>query len=112
MSASPIHEDNPIPGYYKRRLVRNGPWVPATIWIDGGERDPETGDLLSDETLRCLVNGRLADPYKQWTWLAGHPIKKREYDAMLKASRQAPPDSPLACPEQPVDMTVLPPITP
>lgn len=41
------------PGFYKVRLRPWGPWVPVEIWMEDGERDPETWELLSDQKLRA-----------------------------------------------------------
>ena len=86
----PIHEDDPQPGFYKRRLVRGGPWVPAAIWVVEPERD-EAGDLMSDEIWCCQVNGISVDVYDQWTWLAGHPITREEYDRLTDNDDAPPP---------------------
>lgn len=36
-------------GYYKIRQRSKGPWIPIHIWLEDGERDPETWELLSDQ---------------------------------------------------------------
>lgn len=42
--------DEPLPeGYYKVRLRAKGPWVPIHIWLEDGDRDPETWELESDQ---------------------------------------------------------------
>jgi len=53
----------------------------------------ETGELLSDERLRCVVArpgdgwpsvaGHEADPYEEWVYLAKRPIAKDEYLALM-----------------------------
>ena len=58
---SPANDGTPRCGWYKRRLVRGGVFVPARIWMVQ-DICPETGELLSDEVLRCEVNGIAADP--------------------------------------------------
>lgn len=75
----PTHENEVHCGLFKKRLVARGPWVPASIYI---ERTvcPETGELLSDEKLRCEINGHPADPFEAWVWLAKHPVDQTEYD--------------------------------
>lgn len=35
---APLHEDDPLPGYYERRLVAGGPWLPARIWWEMAPR--------------------------------------------------------------------------
>ncbi|WP_166461941.1 hypothetical protein [Paracoccus alkanivorans] len=52
----PRTEDDPQPGFYKTRMVRNGPFVPVEIWLEQ-EIDPETGELTADERLRAICNG-------------------------------------------------------
>jgi hypothetical protein len=36
-------------GYYKIRSRAKGPWIPIRIWLEDGERDPDTWELLSDQ---------------------------------------------------------------
>jgi hypothetical protein len=85
----PVYEDQPQAGFYAVRRFRygawvKGPWVPARIWIEPGEIDPETGELLSDERFRAEIDGKPADPWRSWTWLARKPIPQSEYE-WLKA---------------------------
>ena len=83
----PTHEDEPHCGLFKKRLVARGPWVPASIYV---ERTvcPDTGELLSDERLRCEINGHDADPVEAWTWLARFPISQSEYDDLVTFSKE------------------------
>ena len=86
VAAAGVHEDEPHPGLYKRRVAPRGPFVPARIfWV--GEVAPETGELLSDERLACEIHGSPADPYEQWLWLAKHPITTDEYDDLIVIAR-------------------------
>ncbi len=107
-----VTTEEPQPGWFKRRLVKGGVFVPARIWIDG-ETDPDTGELLSDERLRCEVNGRSADPHEEWQWLAGAPISEAEFRYLTAVAAHAgwhQPDQPQANPRRPIDwMTVRPP---
>jgi hypothetical protein len=41
--------DEPAEGYFQIRLRKAGPWVPVRVWLEDGERDPETWELLSDQ---------------------------------------------------------------
>lgn len=75
----PRIEDEPHPGYFKRRMVRGGPFVPVAIWLDQ-EIDPDTGELTAPEELRAIVNGRPVDPLR--AWLYARPISLAEYDAL------------------------------
>ena len=77
----------PVPGIYKRRLVKDGPWVPAKVWF-GPPRDPDTGELLDRaHRLQCLVAGEPVDPWQVWPL---HPVDQAEYDRLLEAM----PDDP------------------
>lgn len=79
--APPRHETEAHCGWYKRRRVKNGPWVPARIFV---ERDicPETGELLAPETLRIEVEGLDAgDPLDHWTYLV--PISHAEFEHLM-----------------------------
>ncbi len=51
------------PGFYKSRLVPDGPWVPIKVWLEDGDRCPDTGDLLSDQILRGLLGDAPFDPF-------------------------------------------------
>ena len=93
-------------GWYRRRLVRGGAWVPCRIWLDQ-PTDPETGELMGDERLRCEVAGKERDPEEEWLRLADHPIPKAEFDYMVATSRWAnkhAPDEPEANPQEKVDL--------
>lgn len=83
------HDGIPHCGWYKRRLVGKGPWVPVRIYVDR-EIDPETGELTGPERLRCEVEGIDAgDPADIWTYLV--PISLAEFrhlmDYRLRDSR-------------------------
>ncbi len=73
----PMHDGEPQCGFYRRKLVKGGPWVPATIYLYA-EID-ENGDLASDEMHVCLLNGQMVDAREQWSWLCGNPITYAEY---------------------------------
>jgi hypothetical protein len=51
--------------------------VPARVWIEDGQTDPETGDLLSDEIICMEIDGRKVNPWTRWNWIAKHPEAKR-----------------------------------
>lgn len=106
---TPEITDAPQCGWFKRRLVKNGPWIPARIWLD--QPTDELGELTGDETLRCEVNGREADPQEQWTWLAANPVSKAEYrfiSATINWATQYAPGEPMANPTRPVDWAAIP----
>lgn len=84
----PQHDGEPQCGYFKRRMVKGGPWVPARIYVER-EIDPDTGELASDEVLRIEVNGVVRrDPCDHWTYLT--PISRGEFIALTE-NHQADP---------------------
>lgn len=55
--------DEPLPeGYYKVRTRGKGPWVPIHIWLEDGERDPETWELESDQQWKAEWAPRTDSP--------------------------------------------------
>ena len=105
----PITEE-PQCGWFKRRLIRGGLFVPARIWMYQ-PTDPETGDLVADEALQCEVGGRFADPEIQWPWLNGRPISEQEFNyltALAGWTAEHAPGEPFANPRQPVDWLKVP----
>ena len=61
-----IDVNNPIPGYYRVRSARNGPWRPVAIW------------RTEDNRLVCRVAGEMKDPVQVWQWCAKNPMPKEE----------------------------------
>ena len=109
----PIDINDPQEGFYRRRLVRGGPWVPGCIWWVYGEVDQESGHKMEDDVLHCLVNGRHRDPYREWLWLAKEPITEAEYNFMVDDAAHARahrPDDPKAKPDAPVNLGTMKPV--
>ncbi len=77
----PRHDGDPQCGWYKMRMVKHGPWVPAMIWCDR-DIDDETGELTRDEVFRGAVNGLKKDPVKIWTYLRA--ISREDYDKLVE----------------------------
>jgi hypothetical protein len=97
-------------GFFKTRICKGGPFVPARIYIEQ-EVCPDTGELLSDEVLKCQVNGRDKDPFDQWYWLAGNPIPIAEFNYMVASAdyaRDYEPNTPKANPFKKVDWLNVP----
>lgn len=102
--------EEPEAGFFKRRLVKGGPFVPARIWLYS-PTDPETGDLCGDEVLQCEVDGQYRDPEQEWSWLCGNPITEAEFNhltALRQWSEQHAPTEPYASPRQPVNWLAVP----
>lgn len=83
-----IHEGMPHCGWFKTRMVKGGPFVPASITI---ERDvDENGDLASDERLVCEVNGARRDPVSVWLSICKNPISRTQYCDLQALQRRHP----------------------
>jgi hypothetical protein len=67
----PITADEPMCGFYRTRLQKDGPFVPAAIWWE----DVEDGD----QQLVCTVEKQVADPHDRWIWLCKNPITEAAY---------------------------------
>lgn len=110
LGLQPVIDNTPQCGWYKRKLVKGGVFVPARIWMFQ-DIDPETGELLSDELLQCEVNGSYADPEDAWSWLCSNPIFEREFrylSARIDFALRNEPDDPFAAPNKPIDLNATP----
>lgn len=107
----PISENEPQVGWYMRRLIQKGPFVPCRIWIEPGEVDPETGELLSPEIMRCEVDGaRRNDVVAEWTWLCGKPISEDKFMDMIAGAfaGAGPVDEPEIKPSEIITENITP----
>jgi len=105
----PLPQD-PQVGFFKRKLVKGGVFVPARIWMVQ-EIDRETGELLSDELLQCEVNGAYADPEEAWSWICANPISEAEFrylTARISYAQRNEPNDAFADPRKAIDMNKLP----
>lgn len=98
----PRIEDVPECGWYKRRYVKGGPFVPVLIYLEQ-EVDPETGELVDDETFRANCNGEAVDPAKVWNYCK--PISEEEYEALVALHER---DAMMAATHAPVDLARSP----
>ena len=101
--------EEPQCGWFKRKLVKGGPFVPARVWMYQPVDDE--GDLCGDEVLQCEVDGKFADPEEAWSWLCGNPISEAEFKhltALRQWSEEHAPTEPYANPRQPVDWQKVP----
>ena len=106
----PVTTDEAQCGWFKRRLVKHGPFVPARIWLDQPV-DLGTDELIDDERLLCELNGQRVDAEDQWPWLCANPISESEFNyltASLMWSATYAPDEPRANPRQPIDWLKVP----
>ena len=63
----PVHEAKPQCGFYKRRLVKDGVWLPIAFWRNG------------DGQIVCCFEGKLVDPLEHWTFAAKYPVGESSY---------------------------------
>ena len=111
-SAEPIeyNPDDPKPGWYQRRLVKGGVYVPVRIWLHA-DVDIGTGELEAPEELRCEVNGERVDAQEQWSHVCHRPISESEFAYLTELAafvRVHEPNHPLANPTKPVDWLAAP----
>lgn len=102
---APVHDGHPQCGWYRRRMVKGGPWVPARIWLHQ-VIDAETGNLTEPEIILCEVDGKEEGAIHAWTWLARNPISQADYDAMNDEKAWAGSNDPTAAilnPTAPLD---------
>ena len=96
-------------GWFKRRLVRGGPWVPARIWLV--QEIDDAGELIAPELLQAECNGEYADPDDVWSYVAANPITEAEFkflSATIEWSQTNAPHEPMANPRQAVDWLAVP----
>lgn len=79
----PIHDGEPHVGWFKVRMVKGGPFVPARIWVER-EICPNTGELEGDERLFLEVEGERLNLMRHWVWLSKNPISKAEFDHLFE----------------------------
>ncbi len=63
----PVHESNPQCGFYKRRIVKDGEWLPIAFWRN------------KDDQIVCCFEGKLVDPLQHWTFAAKYPVNEASY---------------------------------
>ena len=104
-------------GFYKTRLVKNGPYVPAVIYqscpVMPCNDDVATSEWFSplerSRPLQALVDGQADDVEKLWVF--GEPIEQLEYDFMMKNAewcRKYAPKDPIAQPYRSMNYNQIP----
>lgn len=105
--------NEPQCGFFKRRFVRGGPFVPARIWMDQ-KIDAVTGELTTDEKLRCQIDGKDVRPEDEWVGLCARPIPESEFRFMCADADWAQewkPDAPQAQPARQINLLTVDPPT-
>lgn len=118
----PIDLNRPLTGYYKTKLVKGGPFVPARIFrnccctVNGGDDNIGHPWRMSCDRfpqLRAEVDGQARDPFQIWSWVAKHPITEAEFRYMTDMrdwAEENAPALPEADPRTPVDIDSIPPM--
>jgi hypothetical protein len=101
----------PEAGFYRLKLVRNGPWCPVKIWY-GPPADPEDPTHLLDRSWRwqATVDGAEADVWDVWPAVGGRAIDEAEYRYLVNVSRHAKlhdPAYPEATPDKPINLLTV-----
>lgn len=101
---------DPQPGFFKTRLVKGGPWVPALIYRPC-PIDPSTGVHVDRHYhLEARIGERPASV--DHVWMTCRPIPRRDWLYMSDLSAWAglyEPEAPEANPFDSVDLDTLPP---
>jgi len=107
--------DQPVEGYYRRRLVSGGPWVGVRIWF-GLPADPDTGELLdrsprwqAEQTGKVIAGDDAIQSL--WVSCCREPITRKEYEFLIADAawcRENAPDEPASTPSKPIDLNNRP----
>ncbi len=112
---APRQIDRPRPGYFKLRLIKGGPYVPARLWLSP-PRDPLTGEMLDripGPVVQVAHFPVTDDPRRvAQVWESGETISPATHAYMcVKAdwARTYSPHAPAANPLRRVDLLTAPP---
>jgi hypothetical protein len=94
----------PEPGYFKRRLVKLGPWVSVRFFLDDGEIRVEVDGRLHDD------DGKAFDPYEEWPlcWPSTE-ADYRFFAVMREWAQRHAPHHPAANPRRRIRLDDMPP---
>lgn len=103
--------DTPQSGWYKRKLIKDGPWVPARIWREAAIDFQTDKPSKTIENIFCTVGDAAKNPVDQWGWLLNAPISESDYNHMMKLRAwvmKHAPHEPQANPEKAIDWNRVP----
>ena len=103
------------PGFFRVRMVRGGPWVPAVIflpcpWICPADNvSPDEWCLPLDRSRRLMaqVAGRPVWPEDVWNYAEAVSIDEHDYLRAVWDWAQTVPDAPEATPRKAVDLRTV-----
>ena len=87
--APPTHEDQPQAGWFRCRAVKDGPWLPARIFMHQVVC-PITGELTEPEEFRAELLGEPRDPVALWPRVARRPISREAWKALVAEHESNP----------------------
>jgi hypothetical protein len=95
------------PGFFKLRLVKGGPEVPARLWREE-ERD-DLGRLVADVRYFAEIDGEPCDPANppRWPWTRIEEPAWRYLTDLGAWARQHAPNDPQANPMLPVRLATV-----
>ena len=99
-----VFNEEPECGFFKTRMVKGGPFVPARIWMV--QPVDESGELIADEVMQAEINGKFATPERVWQQACGNSISEQEWrylPATITWAIEFAPDEPQANLKKPVD---------
>lgn len=106
---------HPREGYFRMRLVKNGPYVAARIHrpcqctVNGPDEHDWRPTCDRFRPLCATLNGKPADIWRVWTY--GKEVNRAEHDYLASLTdwaRTYAPDMPEANPRSPVDLNATP----
>lgn len=80
---TPRHDGEPQAGYYRRRMVKNGPFLPVEVKLV--QVVDTAGELSEPEFCIAEQLGDAVNPYAIWTHL--RPIARDEFEALVSQHR-------------------------
>lgn len=69
-----LWRDDPMPGFYRRKLGKGGGWQPVAVWMD------QSG------ALRCLDGAREVEPWRYWDRYSHEPTTEADYRAKVNGT--------------------------
>lgn len=70
----PVHDDDPQPGFYRKRTRKAAGYVPVAIWEQDGK-------------LIAAIDGHAGDANAVWTYCCTNPIREEHYHARVKTGK-------------------------
>lgn len=70
----PVHDSDPQPGFYRKRVSRSGPFVPVAIWEQEGK-------------IIAICDGKEANADDLWTYVCQYPVTEQQYHARVESGK-------------------------